>query len=90
MKTIAVRVSDEDHKLFHQLADREYMPISALIRRVLMQLAEKRGLRDFDLTPKPVQATTVTTIQRPMPAPIHDIDFDAGLNVEPPDWIACA
>ncbi|CAB5220032.1 hypothetical protein UFOVP232_30 [uncultured Caudovirales phage] len=90
MKTIAVRVSDADHKLFHQLADHEYMPISVLIRRMLMQLADERGLREPNTAPA---ATMPTPAPTPKPIvratmPLMDIDFDDGLNVEPPDWDA--
>jgi hypothetical protein len=64
MKTIAVRVSDEDHKLFHQLAEREYMPISVLVRRVLMQLADERGLTTKEETA--VQSKPAV-VRRPIP-----------------------
>jgi hypothetical protein len=44
MPTIAVRVSDEDHKLFTDLAEREFMPLSVLVRRTLHAEAVRAGL----------------------------------------------
>lgn len=44
MATIAIRVSDEDHKLFCALADREHMPLSVLVRRTLHAEAVRVGL----------------------------------------------
>ena len=44
MPTIAIRVSDEDHKLFCALADREFMPLSVLVRRTLHAEAIRAGL----------------------------------------------
>ena len=44
MPTIAIRVSDEDHKLFTALAEREFMPLSILIRRVLHAEAVRAAL----------------------------------------------
>jgi hypothetical protein len=44
MPTIAIRVSDEDHKLFTALAEREFMPLSILVRRVLHAEAVRAAL----------------------------------------------
>jgi hypothetical protein len=44
MPTIAIRVSDEDHKLFVALAEREFMPLSVLVRRTLHAEAIRAGL----------------------------------------------
>jgi hypothetical protein len=44
MPTIAIRVSDEDHKLFCTLAERELMPLSVLVRRTLHAEAVRAGL----------------------------------------------
>lgn len=44
MATIAIRVSDEDHKLFCALADREHMPLSVLVRRTLHAEAVRLAL----------------------------------------------
>jgi hypothetical protein len=41
MKTLTIRVSDEEHKLFAALADREFMPLTVLVRR-----ARPRAQRD--------------------------------------------
>jgi hypothetical protein len=44
MKTIAIRVSDEEHKLFTDLAEREFMPLSVLVRRTLRAETVRVGL----------------------------------------------
>jgi hypothetical protein len=44
MKTIAIRVSDADHKLFSDLAARELMPLSVLVRRLVHGHAVATGL----------------------------------------------
>jgi hypothetical protein len=44
MPTIAIRISDEDHKLFTALAKREFMPLSILVRRVLHAEAVRAAL----------------------------------------------
>ena len=44
MPTIAIRVSDEEHKLFVALAEREFMPLSVLVRRVLHAETVRVGL----------------------------------------------
>jgi hypothetical protein len=44
MPTIAIRVSDEEHKLFVALAEREFMPLSVLVRRVLRAETVRAGL----------------------------------------------
>jgi hypothetical protein len=44
MPTIAIRVSDEEHKLFAALAEREFMPLSVLVRRVLHAETIRAGL----------------------------------------------
>jgi len=44
MPTIAIRVSDEDHKLFTDLAEREFMPLSVLVRRTLRAETVRAGL----------------------------------------------
>lgn len=44
MKNLAIRLSDDDHAVFQKLADVEHMPISVLVRRSILQIAEQRGL----------------------------------------------
>ena len=44
MPTIAIRVSGEEHKLFVTLAEREFMPLSVLVRRVLRAETIRAGL----------------------------------------------
>jgi len=44
MATMAIRISDEDRKLFTALADREHMPLSVLVRRTLHAEAVRVGL----------------------------------------------
>lgn len=44
MPNIAVRITDEEHKLFSALAAREFMPLSVLVRRTLHAEAVRVGL----------------------------------------------
>ena len=44
MKNLAIRLSDDDHAVFQKLADLEHMPVSVLVRRSILQIAEQRGL----------------------------------------------
>jgi uncharacterized protein (DUF433 family) len=55
MKTLAIRVSDEDHALFVSVAAREDMPLSTLVRRQLRGLAREHGLL-VDTPPKAAEA----------------------------------
>jgi hypothetical protein len=61
MKTITLRLDDDDHKLFAVLATAEDMPLTTLIRRTLKQLARERGLL-APICPPPAHA--------PKPAPV--------------------
>lgn len=61
MKTLAIRVSDEDHKLFTDLAAREDMPLSILVRRVLRAHAREIGfIKDHEPhKPEPVKPQVI-------------------------------
>jgi hypothetical protein len=61
MSTIAIRVSDDEHKLFMALAERERMPLSIYVRRMLYAEAERVGLIGTQPT-----ATQPTTLQPPL------------------------
>lgn len=66
MKTLAIRVSDEDHVLFAAVAVREDMPLSALIRRQLRALARGHGL--LQDSPPPAAEPSAPKIEwRPIP-----------------------
>lgn len=69
MKTIAIRVTDDDHKLFVALADREDMPLSSLVRRQLRALARDHGLLQYpEEQPKqPAEPVNPNTVWRPIP-----------------------
>jgi hypothetical protein len=57
MSTIAIRVSDDEHKLFTTLAERERMPLSIYVRRMLYAEAERVGL--IGTQPAIMQPTTL-------------------------------
>lgn len=61
MSTIAIRVSDDEHKLFTTLAERERMPLSIYVRRMLYAEAERVGL----IGTQPA-ITQPTTLQPPL------------------------
>jgi hypothetical protein len=61
MSTIAIRVSDDEHKLFMALAERERMPLSVYVRRMLYAEAEHVGLIGTQPT-----ITQPTTLQTPL------------------------
>jgi hypothetical protein len=61
MSTIAIRVSDDEHKLFMALAERERMPLSIYVRRMLYAEAERVGLIGTQPT-----ITQPTTLQPPL------------------------
>lgn len=68
MKTLTLRLDDEDHKLFAQLADADDLPVATFIRRVIRQLAREKGLL---ATAQPTNnpATQAPTAPR---TPIHN------------------
>lgn len=72
MKTIAIRVTDDDHKLFVALADREDMPLSSLVRRQLRALARDHGLLQYpeeqSTQPEPSKPRV---IRRPIPQGVN-------------------
>jgi hypothetical protein len=61
MSTIAIRVSDDEHKLFMALSERERMPLSIYVRRMLYAEAERVGLIGTQPT-----ITQPTTLQPPL------------------------
>lgn len=69
MKTIAIRVSDDDHKLFLAVAEREDMPLSSIVRRHLRALAREHELLvDHSVAPTaPAAPVNPNTVWRPIP-----------------------
>ena len=70
MKTIAIRVSDDDHKLFSSLAAREDMPLSVLVRRQLRALAREHALlvdAPIDQQDESTEPSTPRVTWRPIP-----------------------
>lgn len=61
MKTITLRLDDDDHKLFAVLATAEDLPLTMLIRRTMKQLAREKGLLESGY-PQPVQAPRPTAV----------------------------
>ena len=66
MKTLTLRLDDDDHKLFAQLADADDLPVATFIRRVIRQLAREKGLL---ATAQPANNLATHT---PPSAPIHN------------------
>lgn len=67
MKTLAIRVSDEDHALFVAVAGREDMPLSTLVRRQLRALAREHGLlKDAPPTAAEPAAPQPPTLRAPV------------------------
>lgn len=70
VKTLTLRLDDEDHKLFTLLADADDLPVATFIRRVLRQLAREKGLlATAQPTNNPAAQSTTTT---PPTAPMRD------------------
>lgn len=67
MKTIAVRVSDDDHKLFAAVAAREDMPVSSLIRRLMRGLAREHALLVDAHMPEPAPPAPPAPKRRVIP-----------------------
>lgn len=68
MKTLTLRLDDEDHKLFTQLAGADDLPVATFIRRVIRQLAREKGLL---ATAQPANNTATHTTTAPS-TPIHN------------------
>ena len=82
MPTIAIRVSDEDHKLFVALAEREFMPLSVLVRRTLHAEAIRAGLI-LDPAVEAKRALKVEAVQaeEQEPAiPVYGMNEDGSIN----------
>ena len=71
VKTLTLRLDDEDHKLFTQLADADDLPVATFIRRVLRQLAREKGLLATPHLPN----NPATQNQPPLTAPMRDNIF---------------
>ena len=71
VKTIAIRVSDEDHKLFSDLAARELMPLSVLVRRLVHAHAVSLALIPDPIAEakRALQPTPAAPTPAPTPAP---------------------
>ena len=82
MPTIAIRVSDEEHKLFVALAEREFMPLSVLVRRTLHAEAIRAGLI---LDPaveakKALKAEAVQAEEQEPAVPVFGLNEDGSIN----------
>jgi hypothetical protein len=68
MKTLTLRLDDEDHKLFILLADADDLPVATFIRRVIRQLAREKGLlatahpTNTPATQSPTATTPITHV----------------------------
>jgi hypothetical protein len=82
MPTIAIRVSDEDHKLFVALAEREFMPLSVLVRRTLHAEAIRAGLI-LDPAVEAKRALKVEAVQaeeQNPTTPVYGMNEDGSIN----------
>ena len=70
MKTLTLRLDDEDHKLFAQLADADDLPVATFIRRVIRQLAREKGLL---ATAQPANNSTTHTTTAPTTPMRNDV-----------------
>jgi hypothetical protein len=82
MKTIAIRVSDDEHKLFTDLAEREFMPLSVLVRRTLHAEAVRVGLTlDPTIEAKRALKAEVVQVEGQEPAaPVFGLNEDGSIN----------
>jgi hypothetical protein len=82
MPTIAIRVSDEDHKLFTDLAEREFMPLSVLVRRTLHAEAVRAGLTlDPAVEAKKALRAEVAQAEEQNPTtPVYGMNEDGSIN----------
>jgi hypothetical protein len=82
MATLSIRISDEDHKLFIALAEREHMPLSVLVRRTLHAEAVRVGLV-LDPVVEAKQALKTETEQvakQETAMPAYGVNEDGSIN----------
>jgi hypothetical protein len=96
MPTIAIRVSDEEHKLFNTLAEREFMPLSVLVRRTLRAETVRAGLtldpaeearRALEAQAKAALAPQKPIVER-RPIPVHNWNAEIVGRVEKGEKLA--
>jgi hypothetical protein len=82
MPTIAIRVSDEEHKLFTDLAEREFMPLSVLVRRTLRAETVRAGLiLDPAVEAKrALKAEVVQEAEQEPAIPVFGLNEDGSVN----------
>jgi hypothetical protein len=82
MPTIAIRVSDEEHKLFNALAEREFMPLSVLVRRTLHAEAIRAGLILDPATEakKALRAEVEQAAEQEPAVPVFGLNEDGSIN----------
>lgn len=82
MPTIAIRVSNEEHKLFNDLAEREFMPLSVLVRRVLRAETVRAGLTLDPVTEakRALKAEVVQETEQEPAIPVYGLDEDGSVN----------
>lgn len=86
MKTITLRLDDEDHKLFAVLATAEDLPVATLIRRTMKQLARDKGLLQ-DCTKPALQTTAQASSKQPVDEKILARDEFLRKNPMPNDGL---
>jgi hypothetical protein len=82
MATMAIRISDEDHKLFVALAEREHMPLSVLVRRTLHAEAVRVGMV-LDPVVEAERATKTEAdqaVKQESSTPAYGVNDDGSIN----------
>ena len=82
MPTVAIRVSDEEHKLFAALAEREFMPLSVLVRRVLHAESVRAGLMLDPTTEakRALRAEAEQAAEQEPAVPVFGLNEDGSIN----------
>jgi hypothetical protein len=82
MKTLTIRVSDEEHKLFVALADRELMPLTVLVRRVLHAESVRAGLMLDPTTEakRALRAEVEQAAEQEPAVPVFGLHEDGSIN----------
>ena len=82
MKTLTIRVSDEEHKLFAALADREFMPLTVLVRRALHAESVRVGLMLDPATEakRALRAEVVQEAEQEPAIPVFGLNEDGSIN----------
>jgi hypothetical protein len=82
MKTLTIRVSDEEHKLFAALADREFMPLTVLVRRALHAESVRVGLMldPAEEAKRALKAEVVQAEEQEPTRPAYGLNEDGSIN----------